>query len=159
MKKMNSKKILSWIAVIIWMVFIFSLSSQVAEQSNQLSTGITEVIIDAVEKVAPNANFDIIKLNNIIRNNAHFFTYLILGLLVINAARISGIKDFKSLILAILICILYAVSDEIHQFFVPSRGAELKDLIIDSIGALFGIGLYLLIFRIIARRKTDNNQD
>ncbi len=159
MKKMNSKKMLSWIAVIIWMVFIFSLSSQVAEQSNQLSTGITEVIIDAVEKVAPNANFDIIKLNNIIRNNAHFFTYLILGLLVINAARISGIKDFKSLILAILICILYAVSDEIHQFFVPSRGAELKDLIIDSIGALFGIGLYLLIFRIIARRKTDNNQD
>jgi len=42
------KKILSWVAVLLWMAVIFNLSSQVAAQSNQLSTGVTEVIVKTV---------------------------------------------------------------------------------------------------------------
>ena len=46
-------KLLSWMAVILWMSLIFYLSHQPAAKSNELSTGITEVIIDTVETVAP----------------------------------------------------------------------------------------------------------
>jgi VanZ family protein len=42
-------KSFSWIAVILWMAFIFNLSSQEVEQSNQLSTGVTEVIVETIE--------------------------------------------------------------------------------------------------------------
>ncbi|MGI6308223.1 MAG: VanZ family protein [Dethiobacteria bacterium] len=135
-------KILSWAAVFLGMVLIFNLSSQVAEQSNQLSTVITELIVKTVEKVAPGVDLDIKSFNNILRKNAHFLAYLILGILVSNALRRSGIHGYRCIILALGICVLYAISDEVHQLFVPGRGGQVQDIIIDSAGACVGIGLY-----------------
>lgn len=151
---MNKKQInmlISWIAVFLWMILIFNLSSQVAEQSNHLSTGITEVIVKTVKKVIPNANFDI--SNHIVRKNAHFFTYLILGMLVVNALRRSEVIGYKSI--ALLICFLYAISDELHQFYVPGRGPGMKDVFIDSAGATVGILVYLGINRINKKVMTN----
>jgi VanZ family protein len=54
---MSIHKILSWTAVILWMALIFNLSSQVTEQSNQLSMGITEIIVETVERII-NPEFD-----------------------------------------------------------------------------------------------------
>lgn len=153
---MTLKKLLSWTAVLLWMILIFNLSSQVAEQSNELSTGITEVIIIIIEKVDPNADFDIHAFNHIIRKNAHFFAYFVLGILVINAFRRSGVFGYKSIVLALLICVLYAVSDEVHQYFVPGRGPGVKDVFIDSAGAVVGIMLYLGISKLIIKRKIIN---
>ena len=141
-------KYLSWIAVILWMILIFSLSSQEAEQSNKLSTEVTEIIVSTIEKVAPDAEFDIRSLNNTIRKNAHFFTYLVLGILAMAAFRVSGVDTYKSIAWAISICIIYAAIDKIHQIFVPGRGAQFKDIIIDSAGAVVGIGIYLAVGRI-----------
>ncbi|MFW6264934.1 MAG: hypothetical protein ACOC3B_02390 [Bacillota bacterium] len=45
---MRLKKVLSWAAVIIWMMLIFYLSAQVAEESSQLSLGITRFITDII---------------------------------------------------------------------------------------------------------------
>ncbi len=73
------RKVISWIAVILWMALIFNLSHQPDTESNELSAGIIEVIIQTVEKVAPSMELDIRRLNHIIRKNAHFFAYLVLG--------------------------------------------------------------------------------
>ncbi len=137
-------KLLCWAVVVLWMALIFNLSSQVADQSNELSTGFTEIVVKALEKVAPKASFDMGSLNHLVRKNAHFFTYLILGILVINALRRSGVQGYQSIAWAAAICILYAVSDEVHQLYVPGRGAQVKDVLIDSAGSMVGIGLYLL---------------
>jgi VanZ family protein len=104
-------KSISWIAVVLWMAFIFYLSAQVAEQSNNLSTGITEIIIEVVEKVVPEKELDIKTVNHFVRKNAHFFAYFMLGILVVNALTASGVKGFKGIVIAFLICVLYAVSD------------------------------------------------
>ena len=64
-----TKRFLSWTAVILWMTLIFYLSHQPATESNKLSAGITEVIIQTIEKVAPNVEFDVRSLNHIIRKN------------------------------------------------------------------------------------------
>jgi VanZ family protein len=138
-------KILSWSAVILWMALIFYLSHQPATESNQLSKGITELIVKTVEKVDPNPEFDIRSFNYIVRKNAHFFAYLILGVLVLNALRRSGVYGYRSVGLALLMCVLYAISDEVHQLFVPGRGAQIKDVIIDCAGVSIGIGVYILI--------------
>lgn len=145
---MGIHKILSWAAVVLWMLLIFNLSAQVAEKSDKLSTGISQVIMKALEKVIPGASFDIRSFNSILRKNAHFFTYLVLGLLTVNAFRRSGLAGIRSIVLAMLLCVLYAISDELHQLFVPGRGAQLRDVIIDSAGAAVGIGIYLLLSRI-----------
>jgi VanZ family protein len=44
--------------------------------------------------------------------------------------------------LSLAICIIYAVSDELHQLFVPGRGCQLKDVIIDTAGAVSGTAIY-----------------
>ena len=49
-------------------------------------------------------------------------------------------------------CILYALTDEWHQMFVPGRAAEWFDVMIDSLGALSGTALCALISLLIIRR-------
>ncbi|KAF1086286.1 VanZ like family protein [Sporotomaculum syntrophicum] len=146
-------KFLSWTAVLLWMALIINFSSQVAEQSNQLSTGITEIIVKTVEKIAPEAEFDIKSFNHIIRKNAHFFVYLILGILVINALRRSGVHGYRSVVITVGVCALYAISDEIHQLFVPGRGGQVKDVFIDSAGASVGVGFYWVVSRLVKGKK------
>lgn len=142
-------KILSWTVVILWMSLIFYLSHQPATESDALSTRITEVVVKTVEKVIPNANIAIDSFNNIVRKNAHFFAYLVLGLLVINALKRSGFYGYRCIFLALGICVLYAISDEVHQLFVPGRGGQVSDVLIDSAGASVGIGIYMLIGKVV----------
>lgn len=150
---MTLKKILSWTLVILWMGLIFYLSHQPATESNQLSTGITEVIIQTIEKVAPNLELDIRSLNHIARKNAHFFAYLVLGVLVINALRVSGVRGYSRIGLALLICVLYAISDEVHQIFIPGRSGEVRDVLIDSAGSSVGILVYMVVGRLVGKSK------
>ncbi|WPX08491.1 VanZ family protein [Anaerocellum danielii] len=136
------------------MLIIFSLSSQPAKESNELSKSVTKQIIKATQKVGvPNVQIEprkniINKLNDVVREYAHAMVYLVLGILVANAFVVSGIKGSKSFLFFLLFCILYAITDEIHQLFVPGRGTEVYDVLIDGIGALIGIGLYKFIFKI-----------
>lgn len=139
---LKNKKIISWLLVMIWMGIIFYLSHQPATQSNELSTGITQKIIKSVEKVATNLDIDTRNFNHIIRKMAHFTAYFILGVLVLNAIKQSYSLDIKWALASIIICILYAISDEVHQAFIPGRGPAVFDVLIDSLGATTGILLY-----------------
>lgn len=134
-------KFLAWLAVLLWMFLIFFMSSQVATQSNELSTGVTEIVVNTLKKVSPNINIDIKAFNHIVRKNAHFISYLILGILTSRAFKHSKVSSFS--FYAFILCVVYATSDEIHQLFVPGRGAQVTDVFIDSIGSLTGIVLYL----------------
>ena len=145
----------SWTAVIAWMALIFYLSHQPAAVSSELSSEITEVIIEIIETVAPNTQFEFGNLNHLVRKNAHFFAYLILGLLTINALRRNGIFGIRSLVIALVISILYAISDEVHQLFVPGRSGEVRDVLIDTAGASVGIGIYFISSKIM--RRKDNH--
>ena len=66
-------RIISCVAVILWTVLIFSLSHQPVVQSSQLSVGITEVIVEKVEKVSPNVELNIGSFHHNVRKNSHFF--------------------------------------------------------------------------------------
>lgn len=135
-------KFLSYIVVVLWMALIFYFSHQPANESSELSTGITEVIVSAVEKVAPQSDFIVGNLNHLVRKNAHFFIYFVLGMLLIHSLRLNGGSGYKRMGLALSICILYAISDEVHQLFVPGRGAQVSDVFIDSAGGFVGIAVY-----------------
>jgi len=144
-------KKISWAAVLICMFLIFNLSSQTAKQSNELSKFVTRVIVNTVNMVFPEADFNAGNLNNIIRKNAHFFAYLVLGVLIINAFMKSGMSVYRSIALTLLICVIYAASDEFHQMFVSGRGAQVTDVLIDRVGTSVGIGGYMFIRRVIKK--------
>jgi VanZ family protein len=150
---MTYKTVLSWAVVIFWMAVIFSLSSQAAEQSDQLSMEIAEIITQVAEKAVPANDIEVVSFNRFVRKNAHFIAYLVLGLLVINAMRCSGFCGYKSVFLALFLCVIYAISDEIHQLYVPGRGCQVKDIIIDSTGVAAGIFLYMMYDKVLRERK------
>ena len=129
-----TKKRFNLILVIIWMTFIFAMSSFNSTESSSQSN----FIVDIVSKILNIDNIELLSL--IIRKLAHFTEYFILGLFVYNL--IYGYNKKKYV--ALIICILYAMSDEIHQLFVPGRSCQMLDVCIDSIGSMLGI--YLLSF-------------
>lgn len=129
------KKIISIILVILWMLFIFIMSSFGSTESNSQSGFIVNIIASIFNIT------DTTLVTIIIRKLAHFGEYFILGLLVSNALNIHS----KNVFFGIVICILYAISDEVHQLFVPGRSGEVLDVLIDSLGSLASIFLFYLL--------------
>ena len=54
------------------------------------------------------------------------------------------------LILSVLLSSLYGISDEIHQYFVPYRDADLMDVLADMLGGIMGVYIYQAIARKIS---------
>lgn len=133
------KKILAWSLVLIWMSIIFYLSHQPATQSDSLSMGIVDRIINTIEPIIKDTDIHTVNLNYIIRKTAHFGAYLILGILVVNAISKSQRLNIKWIIISIIICLAYAISDEIHQGFIPGRGPSVSDVLLDTLGSITGV--------------------
>ena len=74
----------------------------------------------------------------------HVLAYAIMGILFFRAYGTLPVKNNLSLLtgLSIVSASLFGLSDEIHQYFVPGRSAELWDLIADVIGSLSGVFIY-----------------
>jgi VanZ family protein len=72
---------------------------------------------------------------------AHSIEYMGLAVLTARAFNNGLVRPFsgRTLALAFLLCLGYAISDEIHQKFVPDRFAYVTDVLSDAAGA--GAGL------------------
>jgi len=76
----------------------------------------------------------------------HFAAYAVFGFLIVRALYYkvgNPTLKRKIIIWAIVIGIVYAVSDETHQYFVPGRSAEIEDMVADSFGVIFGVLVYM----------------
>ena len=88
-----------------------------------------------------------------VRKLAHFFIYFVLGVLVF--AFFSSLfhsKKLKALFFSLAFCFLYGMLDEIHQLYVPGRGATLSDVFLDfggSMGGIFFFGCLYSLFSIL----------
>jgi len=86
------------------------------------------------------------------KKGGHLLGYAVLGSASyygVNYGRSATIRHF---ILAALMTILYAVSDEWHQKYVPGRNSSFLDICIDAIGGLIGIAIICLL------RKSQSNR-
>ena len=159
--------VISYLATLLWMGFIYQMSAQAGPVSNDLSAGITEIIVETIEIVAPQADISVQDLHHFVRKYAHFISYLVLGLLTVNSLTLSWLYARKRgtvqwyarwpnwliWLVALGFCILYAISDEIHQLFVPGRGCQVTDMLIDGGGSAIGIGIYALVTIIVNRKN------
>ncbi|MBU4202303.1 MAG: VanZ family protein [Candidatus Altiarchaeota archaeon] len=69
----------------------------------------------------------------------HMIEYSILGFLLLGSLSSKKMSDKELVILAISISILYGISDEIHQFFVPGRYCDVIDVLANSVGSFIGV--------------------
>lgn len=107
-------KAVSWLITVLWMALIFTASSMKFEQGPPIFPGDDKV--------------------------AHFIEYGILASLFYNALIKTFINikgKFVTVILAVLFSVIYGITDEIHQLFVPTREFSFFDLTADFIGSAF----------------------
>lgn len=138
----SKKRFLYLIPVIIWMIFIFYMSGKTGQESSGQSGKISLFITDLLEKVRQDSPQEMQNLQDIlelvIRKAAHMTEYAILFLLSYLAmVKISMSQSrFYNRSIAVLISLLYACSDEMHQLLVPGRSGKMIDVGIDMAGAL-----------------------
>ncbi len=120
-------------------------SAQNSSESSSVSGGIVKAVISVVypdfaflDAAAQTALTKSVSL--FVRKAAHFSEFFVLGFLsTLYLKTFEKPRPFLRAVLALIFCALYAMSDELHQYFVPGRACRPLDVLIDSGGALAAI--------------------
>ena len=141
-------RVLLWVLTLGMCVLIFGFSAQDGDTSMETSGMIAEpiarVISTATGRTTPSGYEAVLMdVQAVVRKTAHFFEYALLGFLTARGFKLSK----KTPWLAILACAIYASTDEFQQTIIPGRSGELKDVLLDTAGATFGVTLYWLFHR------------
>ena len=154
-KKIRMQRGFLFLVVLFLSVQIFLFSHSTGTESGGISKGLTAVLVSLLEKLFRGADreklFDI--LHVVVRKTAHFSLFFLLACSVQALARSYQLSMRKSALISAGYSFLYAISDEIHQRFVPGRSGQITDVLIDFSGAVFGILIYCLLSYWYCKRK------
>jgi hypothetical protein len=120
----RANQIVRWAAVVAWMGLIFFLSAQ-----------------PRLPRVMP---LGLPQIQDVV---GHFIVYAVLAVLLWWALRGAGMR--RPLLWALAVTVLYSLTDEFHQSFVPNRHPDVFDLATDLAGAVTA----LLIARWLGARR------
>ena len=110
------KKIIRyWLPVVLWMIVIFLFSSR--------------------QKVAVTDSY---ALSFLFFKTLHLIEYTFLYIVSFRAFLNTGMKKSRAYCFAFILTVGYAITDEVHQRFVPTREGRLRDVIIDGLGGAIG---------------------
>ena len=150
---MKKQKYLIFILLGGMLVFITYMSARPVEQSAQMSYEIDRwicgILRDRYETQAAAVNLDFW-----VRKTAHGIEYCALGILLFLAAGLLIKNQKKRWAAAFLTGVAFAALDEVHQYFVPGRSCELRDMLIDTAGVAAGI---LLVAAVRKFRRIRSN--
>ena len=140
------------------MAFIFFQSALPADLSSRESGRVVDLLVRLFQGIMP---IDRQTMVFIVRKGAHFAEYTILGGFLVPAVTEwmavdktpvpDSVRSIR--IISWLVGTLYAVTDEVHQYFVPGRSCELRDIGIDSCGVLAGVMIVSIVMRLKERRS------
>ena len=155
------KKVVLWILVIGCMTAIFMFSAQPAEESTNLSDSVLYKILEffnVFDDMKRIGQVELIyNLSVLVRKLAHFSIDALLGFLSRLLFGIGYDFDGKNgFAAAFSLSVIYAVTDEIHQLFVPGRSGMFTDVLIDSLGAFVGVLIGWAVCSLLARRVKND---
>jgi len=153
MKKNIIRVILS-ILLIGTFYIIFGFSGQNGEESSGVSRKVTQFIVENILHSPEETKMQMIEqMEGTVRKIAHFSIYTVVGILLMGLISTYKIEEMKRIYISIVIGIIYATSDEIHQFFIPGRAAKFTDVMIDTMGVALGITIVLLLLEIWNKKE------
>lgn len=148
---------------ILCMVGIFLFSSKPADESSEMSHEVGRLLCRMVVpgyEQWPQEKQELLadKVDYPVRKAAHAAEYAVLGMLIYGTLLSSGWKKSPKfqLLISILLGAIYAVSDEIHQLFVPGRAGMITDVLIDTAGVMLGT---VLIYSLTSRREKKQKSE
>ena len=180
-------RIIAAILAVLWMIRIFDFSSEDADVSGSVSRSMSYNLIEKISRHL-DLGWDEDKIEAVagpvekyLRKAAHMYEYAVMSILwciALDAWKYVGvpphhqspdsgdrgkrsekIKRFIRPGIVLLICLIYAVSDEFHQIFVDGRSGEIRDVCLDFGGALIGMLFGALIVFLYRRRKLKQQPD
>ena len=126
---------LRWLPMLAMMALIFVLSSQ---------SGLKVSEDPAVDKP--------------FRVTGHLLAYALLAAATLVGSSWGRRPVWRDAALALAVSLLYGLSDELHQSFVPDRTGRLDDVVTDMLGAIVGTSVAWLGLLIAARRREDRSR-
>lgn len=144
-------KPLSFLPALLLMYMIYSFSAQDAQLSTSISYKASQMLVKSADYV-----FDLhldeyqvadyaVRIHGVTRKLAHMTEYFLLAVAVSFPLYVYGLRGILLLIVAGVVCIGFACTDEYHQSFVAGRGPSRKDVMIDSVGVIAGILLVRIV--------------
>lgn len=131
---------------------IFGFSSQDSEQSGGLSKKITTAVVNFIPKLRELDNLQkeevTHRMEKVIRKIAHFSIYTVVGFLLMTLVSTYKLKNLDRIAISLIVGVIYASTDEMHQAFIPGRAAQITDVMLDSLGVMLGIALAMTIMEI-----------
>lgn len=163
--KVNVKRLVFLFITIFTMCMIFYFSSQNADTSSNTSSGFAEIMAKILypgfEKLSEAKRTDIINdCQFAVRKTAHFSIYGALG--VFSCLTMNTYKNLKIWVrnaVSLGTCLCYSILDELHQYFIPGRSCELRDVCIDFCGAAVGTVIVMLIRYTVKKIKERINYE
>ena len=177
---MKRTRIIFLILTLAVMIFIFVQSAMPADLSGAESGPLARLLAGFFGAADDPAALDLADL--IVRKIAHFLEYLVLGFcLAVNvrdwkwtrisrtpdaldvpqasasahSSAVSAALNARLMVLAWLIGTAYAVTDEIHQLFVPDRACAFADVCIDATGV--AVGVVMCVMKGESRSRSSQN--
>ncbi len=138
-----SRLVSKWMPVVAWMLLIFIGSSDALSAEHT-----SRFIVPFLRWLDPQISFATIAAVHLaVRKLGHLTEYGILAVLLWRALRGTFVSKTTWILAgsAFLLAALFAVSDEFHQSFIPSRTASPHDVLIDCIGASIALMMCLVL--------------
>lgn len=137
------------VLLVLQMWIIFGFSGQDGETSGTISRRITETItknIKSIQNLEKAEKEKVLKqIEHFIRKLAHFSLYTVVGFLLMSLLSTYKLKQKNRIYISFGIGLMYAISDEIHQSFIPERTPMISDVCIDTCGVITGIIILIVI--------------
>lgn len=161
--KINLLRIVLLILLFGTFYIIFGFSSQDGEESGGISSRVTEFILEksnTYKNIEENRQDEIFeRTEKIIRKIAHLSIYALVGFLLMGLVSTFKLKEKTRILISLILGVLYAASDEIHQLFSPGRSAQITDVYIDTLGVLVGIFVILLFIKVFEKMKLQKHKE
>jgi VanZ family protein len=134
-----------WLPPLVWAGVVSIFSSDSFSSANTSS-----FFLPLFHWLLPHATAELIQsLHFVTRKLGHFTEFFVLALLVYRALRGGHGTDWRWYVAAwtLGLVLLYAIADEVHQFFVPTRSASWADSLLDFFGGFCAIALLYVLHR------------
>ena len=137
-----------WLPLLLWMAVIFGASADT--KSTEHTSRILEPFLRWLD---PNVSAETIEgVRLFVRKGAHLTEFGLMAWLAWRALWKPKRKDerpwsWRIAAAALALVVIYAVTDEVHQRFVPNRTGSLKDVCIDTAGGILGLAATWCCYR------------
>jgi len=138
--------VIDWVLLLAWMFLIFAGSTDLMSAEHT-----SRFLVPFLLWLHPQISFKTIMLIQfIVRKAGHVTEYAILASLLWRVLRHYWplLRSFwRPAMAALVMAVIFAMTDEFHQSFYPSRTATAHDVLIDTMGAIVGLLICWMLVR------------